>query len=83
MKLKGKGKQITSRSLFQQKTRWDRKCKISTRPSGENLIACIRINLNASIPMKINIKWKESKPVRKVMLIEVDIEVEKYKMERK
>ena len=48
-----------------------------TRPSGENLIACIRINLSASIPMKINMKWKESKQERKVMLIEVDIELEK------
>ena len=83
MKSKGKGMQITSRLLFQQRTRWDRKCKISTRPSGENLIACIRISLNASIPMKINMKWKESKQERKVMLIEVDIQVEKYKMERK
>ena len=83
MKSKWKGRQITSRLLFQQRIRWDRKCKISTRPSGENLIACIRINLSASIPIKINIKWIESKQERKVVLIEVDIEVEKYKMERK
>ena len=30
--------------------------------------------------MKINMKWKESKQERKVMLIEVDIQVEKKRV---